>query len=178
MFLRLLRPAIATAVVASALLVPSIASAAEATATSRPGSGNYLTTSGTDNLRQVGGSIKFTQSGPGAPINVSGQLTGLAPNNLYVAVPYKDAVCLPTPGVTAFPSGTFLTNAQGSASVSTTVNPAAFNPAGSFTVPETRSVSVRQALVTSIALPGIPVGTPTVPNGAAVEACDRAPVVR
>ncbi len=154
------------------------AAAARAVGTFRAGSGNFLTTTGTDGLRQVGGTLTFTQIGANKAITVNGRLGGLAPRNLYVAVPYKDAVCAPTPGVTAFPSGTLYTDAQGKAVVANvTVNPAAINPAGSFTVSETRSVSVRQAIVTSVALPGIPVGTPTVPNGAQPEACDRSPVV-
>ncbi len=174
------RTAAVLALAAAALAAPAPAteSAATADARFRPGSGSFLTTTGTDGLRQVGGTLRFTQSGTGQPITVNGSLTGLAPRNLYVAVPYKDGVCLPTPGVTAFPSGTFYTDTAGRARVSNVkVDPAAVNPAGTFNVNETRSVSVRQAIVTSVALPGIPVGTPTVPNGAQPEACDRNPVV-
>jgi hypothetical protein len=50
------------------------------------------------------GTLTFSQSGTG-PIAVNGGLSGLAPSTPYVAVPYKDGICLPTPGVTAFPSG-------------------------------------------------------------------------
>ena len=46
------------------------------------------------------------------------------------------------------------------------VNPTAINPLGTFSVSETKSVSIRQAVITAVAVPGIPVGTPTVPNAA------------
>ena len=85
-------------------------------------------------------------------------------------------MCLPTPGVTAFPSGSWMTNAQGVGQPrNVVVNPAAINPVGTFSVIETRSVSIRQAVISAVAVPGIPAGTPTVPNGAQPEGCDRRP---
>lgn len=141
------------------------------------GSGNYLVNpEGTDGLRQVTGFVVFRQRIDNGTIKVSGHLRGLAPRTRYVAVAYKDAICAPTPGVTAFPSGSFVTDRRGRVTIrNVTVNPAGFNPVGTFDVEETRSVSIRQALVQPISVPGIPAGTPTVPNGAAVEACDRSP---
>lgn len=83
------------AAAATSAVPVATASAAQSVGTFRAGSGNFLTTSGTDGLRQVGGALTFTQSAAGQPITVSGNLTGLAPLNLYVAVPYKDGVCIP-----------------------------------------------------------------------------------
>lgn len=170
---------IAAAGAAALVLTPGAASASTAVGTFVGGSGNFLTTpNGTDALRKLNGSLKFDQRKTG-PITVNGNLSGLAPSTPYVGVPYKDGVCLPTPGVTAFPSGAFFTNARGEARVrNVTVSPTAINPRGTFSVSETRSVSVRQAVITTVALPGIPVGTPTVPNGAQPEGCDRTPAVR
>jgi len=141
------------------------------------GSGSYLTTAdGTDGLRQVSGQITFSQNKRGGTITVNGRLSGLEAHRLYVAVPYKDGSCIPLPGITAFPSGTFYTNRNGRAFISgVKVNPTAINPAGSFSVRDTQSASVRQAIVSSVALPGIPVGTPVVPNIVQPEACDKSP---
>jgi hypothetical protein len=170
--------AAATLAVLIALATPAAARSAVAVGTFDGGSGSFLTTpDGTDGLRQLDGTLTFRQSGTG-PITVNGSLSGLAPSTPYVAVPYKDGVCLPTPGITAFPYGSFFTNANGQVQVrNVTVNPAAINPVGTFSVSETRSVSVRQAVITSIALPGIPIGTPTVPNAAPPEGCDKNPEV-
>jgi len=170
---------VAAAITAATLAAPATAAAySEANATFRGGSGNFLTTSGTDGLRQVSGTLKVSQASAGAPITVRGNISGLAPSTPYVAVPYKDAICLPTPGVTAFPSGSWFTNAAGSASVNVIVNPQAINPAGDFYAIQTKSVSIRQVVIPAIALPGIPAGTPNVPNAAPPETCDRNPVVR
>lgn len=168
----------ASSVLAAALLATPVAAASASTSTARfrAGSGNYLTTSGTDNLRQVSGSVTFRQTVPGAPISASGSLSGLQPNTGYVTVPYKDGACIPAAGVTAFPSAPFYTNATGQVAFSgVTVNPAAINPLGSFNVNQTRSVSVRQLIVSSVTVPGV-ISTPNIPNVGAVEACDRAPV--
>ena len=170
---------VAAAVAAASLAVPAAASAySEANATFRAGSGNFLLTSGTDGLRTVGGTLKVAQANAGAPIRVTGSVSGLAASTPYVAVPYKDAICLPTPGVTAFPSGSWMTNAQGSATVNVVVNPQAIESRRRLYAIQTRSVSIRQAIVSAVTVPGIPIGTPTVPNAAPPETCDRAPVVR
>jgi len=167
-----------TAVLAAGLLAPAAAQAATAVGTFDAGSGHHMVVpDGTDGLRQVDGQLTFRQTAFG-PITVNGRLAGLAPSTPYVAVPYKDGACIPTPGVTAFPSGSFMSNAQGVAQPrNVVVNPSAINPVGTFSVAETRSVSVRQAVISAVAVPGIPAGTPTVPNGAQPEACDRTPVV-
>lgn len=170
----------AQAVAVAGLLMGAGAAAPATTAVAvfNGGSGNYLTSDGTDGLRQVSGVLRFTQATDDGPITVAGRLTGLAPRTAYVGVPYKDGVCTPLPGVTAFPSGSFTTDKRGRVTVrNVVVNPQAINPAGDFDVDNTRSVSVRQVVVNAVALPGIPVGTPTVPNAAAVEACDRSPLV-
>ena len=169
---------IALAAVLAGLLIPAAAQAASAVGSFQAGSGHHMVVpNGTDGLRQVDGQLTFRQNATG-PITVNGRLSGLAPSTPYVAVPYKDGACIPTPGVTAFPSGSFLSNAQGVAQPrNVVISPTAVNPLGTFTVGETRSVSVRQAVISAIAVPGIPAGTPTVPNGAQPEACDRTPVV-
>lgn len=161
-------------------LAPSAEAAApvRATATFVGGSGSYLTGAGTDGLRRVSGQVQLRQTKPGATITARGDLTGLAPTTTYVAVPYRDGFCTPVPGVTAYPSGPFTTDRAGRARFATKVNPRAVNPAGRFDVRDTRSVSVRQVVISSVALPGIPVGTPTVPNVAQPEACDKTPAVR
>jgi len=128
--------------------------------------------------RQLAGSVKFSQAGSGAPITVNGRISGLNPNTPYVTVAYIDNVCLPTPGVTAFPSGGFWANSSGVAAVNTTVNPQGVNPVGQFDVIQTESVSVRQVLVSGITVPGTPIVTPNIPNAAPPEACDQAPVTR
>lgn len=175
--MRSLKLTASTLFATTVLVVPAgAASASTSTARFRAGSGNYLTSSGTDNLRQVSGSVKFSQTVPGAPISASGSLSGLQPNTGYVTVPYKDGACVPAAGVTAFPSAPFYTNATGQVTFSgVTVNPAAINPLGSFNVNQTKSVSVRQLVVSSVTIPGV-ISTPNVPNVGAVEACDRAPV--
>ena len=178
------------------LASPALASStSQATAHFRPGSGLYLAGPGqTDGLSQLSGSVTFTQSTSGGTISVSGRVGNLAPNMLYVAVPYKDGICAPVAGVTAFPSGSFTTDGTGTATIpaGVTVNPAAINPAGTINVSEVHSVSIRQVVLTPVPLPtvpgypaGVPAGTPvapaqtpTVPNVAAVQGCDRQPVVR
>ncbi len=132
----------------------------------------------TDGLRPVSGSVTFTQVGNGT-ITVTGRLSGLEPSKGYVAVPYKDAMCLPTPGITAFPTGAFYTDSTGRVRIpaGVTVNPQAINPTGQFTVQQTKSVSVRQIVISAVNLPGIPAGTPTVPNVVRPEACDVSPDV-
>jgi hypothetical protein len=150
-------------------------STADATFTAR--SGFYLTTDGTDaGVKTIAGHVKFSQAAASAPITATGHLTGLRARTTYVTVPYKDAECLPLAGVTAFPSGPFTSDANGTADFSVTVNPTALVPVGAFDVSQTASVSVRQVVVSSLNLGGL-VGTPTVPNVAMPEACDRSPVV-
>lgn len=188
----ILRRLVAGLAAAAALLlgfaptIPASAAApARATGTFVAGSGNYLLVpGGTDGLSQLGGHVTFSQAGNGATIHVHGRVTGLPANSAFVAVPYKDGACLPVVGVTAFPSGAFTTNARGVAVIpaGVTVNPRAINPAGTVNVPDTHSVSVRQVVFASRPVPpvpgypnGLPAGTPTIPNGAAVEGCDRTP---
>lgn len=169
------------------LALPLAAPADAATATRRgtfvAGSGFYLAPGGgTDGLSRLGGTIAVSQASLGGVISVRGHLTGLAPRTAYVAVPYKDAYCLPVVGVTAFPSGAFTTNAAGSVTLPAgiTVNPRAINPAGAVNVVDAHSISVRQVVLAAVALPplpgypvGLPKGTPTVPNAVAVQGCDR-----
>lgn len=153
------------------------------TATFVAGSGNYLLVpGGTDGLSQLGGHVTVTQAKAGAPIKVTGVVTGLQATTLYVAVPYKDGECIPAAGLTAFPSGAFVTNASGVARIpaGVTVNPRAINPLGVVNVAQVHSISVRQVVLSARALPplpgypnGLPKGTPTLPNVAAVEGCDR-----
>lgn len=126
------------------------------------------------------GTVTFTQDGNG-PITGKGKVTGLQPNRNYLAVPYKDGVCLPTPGVTAFPSAPWVTDSKGNATFTTTVNPQAINPLGQFNVAQTRSISMREVLIGGQSLPvtlpwPLPSGTPNVPNPI-TEACDAHPVV-
>lgn len=130
----------------------------------------------TDGLSQVSGTETFTQVGTGT-ITVTGSVAGLRPTTMYVTVPYFDGGCIPAAGVTAFPSSSFTTDALGSANFTGTVNPKAINPLGTFTVGQTHSVSIRQVLVQGVQVPGLPIGTPTIPNVGAVETCDHAPVV-
>ncbi|WP_375424047.1 hypothetical protein [uncultured Friedmanniella sp.] len=160
-----------------ALPLPAHAASSTATATFRGGSGNYLTTSGTDANLQVSGQVTLRQAAPSAAITASGSLTGLRANTTYVTVPYKDGVCLPAAGVSAFPSGSFTTDGTGSVVFTVSVNPTAISPAGVFDVAQTKSVSVRQVVLSPVNGGGV-VGTPTVPNVAVPEACDRHPVVR
>lgn len=135
--------------------------------------GTFVSGSSTDRLRSVDGKVKFTQPKKNGTITVSGNLSGLEANKLYVAVPYKDGACLPTPGITAFPSGAFQTNGTGAVVIpnGVTVNPKAINPLGTFNVSQTRSISVRQVVIQAVSVPGIPAGTPTVPNIVQPEAC-------
>jgi hypothetical protein len=135
-----------------------------ATATFTPGT--------TDGLFPVSGTVKFTQSVPGAPITASGTVTGLPPNTAHTTVLYKDGACLPLVGVSAFPSGAFFTDATGSATFSVPLQPNALNPVGSVNVNQTRSVSIRSLLVNSVVVPGV-ISTPNIPNGAAVQACAK-----
>ena len=115
---------------------------------------------------------------------VNGRITGLRANSDYVAVLYKDAVCAPTPGLTAFPSRVVRTDRSGVAVFRDTVlDPQGVNPAARHRARETRSVSLRDAIVLPAAvtgqnapLPGLPITA--VPNGAETEACGRSPRVR
>lgn len=137
------------------------------------GSGVYLTTDGTDGpTAQPTGWVTFRQKATGKRITASGRVFGLEPNKSYVVVPYKDANCLPAVGVTAFPSVAIQADRKGRIKFNNRlVNPAGINPAGSFNVAETRSVSVREVVVS---IPGVI----TIPNGAEVKACDESPMVR
>ncbi len=91
---------------------------------------------------------------------------------------YKDGVCLPTPGVTAFPSGGSWCQLGRRGGGQHDRQRAGVKPAGEFDAIQTEAVSVRQVLVSGITVPGTPIGTPNVPNAAPPEACDQAPVVR
>ncbi len=135
------------------------------------------------------------QPGTAGNTRVVGDVTGLAANSLFVAVPYSDPRCTPLPGITAFPSGTWFTDATGAAHVDVQVNPRSINPLGSFSSDQTRSVSIRRVVAQSQPIPvgvptnlvtvsvsssltgpvTIPTSTPTVPNVAYVEACDTSP---
>lgn len=162
---------------ALSLIGTAAASASTSKATFRGGSGFYLTSSGTDGLSEVTGNVTFSQSASGAAISASGNLSGLKANTPYVTVPYKDPLCVPAVGLTAFPSKPFTTDANGKVSFSgVTVNPQAILPVGTFDVSQTHSVSVRQVILNSINLGGI-IQIPTIPNGAAVETCDLHPVI-
>jgi len=155
------------------LLVPGQARAATTTVKA-----TATFTAATDTFKPVNntsprGKVTFRQTDFG-PITATGNVTGLTPNRAYLTVPYADPVCAPLPGVTAFPSATWTTNANGAASFTVTVNPQAINPLATFTLDQTRSISIREALV-----PGQttgPVTTPSVPNPI-TEACDTAPVL-
>ncbi|MDA0178720.1 superoxide dismutase family protein [Solirubrobacter phytolaccae] len=136
-------------------------------------------TAATDTFKPVNntsprGTVTFRQTDNG-PITATGTVTGLTANRAYLTVPYSDGVCAPLPGVTAFPSATWTTNANGAATFSVTVNPQAINPLAMFTLDQTHSISIREALV-----PGQttgPLTTPSIPNPI-TEACDTDPVVR
>ena len=145
-----------------ALALPSGAQAATATG---------VFDASTDTAKPVNdtaprGSVTFDDSS--GTITGTGQVSGLLANRAYLVVPYADGVCAPTPGVTAFPSAPWTTDANGSATINTTVNPQMINPAGQFTVAQTRSISIREVAAGSQG-PG-----PNVPNPI-TEACDTAP---
>lgn len=120
------------------------------------------------------GTTVFSQTGPTGPITGQVSLTGLGASKAYLVVPYTDGGCAPTPGVTAFPSSRFTTDASGAANTSVTVNPAGVNPTGTLDLRNVRSISIRE-----VALAGPSAGPTTLPNAPTpvTEACDTAPVI-
>lgn len=176
--IRTTRPLAALAATAALVAAPTAALAAGATqyqAVFDAGTAGPITSS-------VRGTLTI-QPGTGGNTRVVGDVTGLAANSLFVAVPYSDPRCTPLPGITAFPSGTWYTDATGSAHVDVQVNPQSINPLGSFSADQTRSVSIRRVVAQSQPIPIgvptnlvlVPTSTPTVPNVAYVEACDTSP---
>lgn len=157
------------------LVALALPAAAEATTTA---TGTF--TAATDTAKPLNdtsprGSVTFSQTGNG-PITAKGSITGLLPNRAYLTVAYKDGFCAPTPGVSAFPSAPWTTDGNGAATFTTTVNPQAVNPAGQFTVGQTRSISIREVAAGSQQPPAPLPPTPNVPNPI-TEACDTNPVV-
>lgn len=165
------RCALAALAVGLTLAAPGVASAATVTAKA-----TFDATTDTNkpvNNTTPRGTVTFKQVDNG-PITATGRVTGLTPSRAYLTVPYADPVCAPLPGVTAFPSATWTTDATGASSFTVTVNPQAINPAASFTLDQTRSISIREALVPGQT--GGPITTPTAPNPI-TEACDTSPAV-
>lgn len=167
---------LAAAVLLAVVASPAIAATTTRTANFVAGSPLYVLggTSGPFNTT-VKGNSTFQQVG--TTITAHGHVEGLRPNTAYVTVAYKDDGCLPTPGLTAFPSAAFTTNAVGKATFTVTVNPMSINPVGTLSVPQIKSISIRQVLINSVAIPYyIPnnpyPASPTIPNVAYVEACD------
>jgi hypothetical protein len=160
----------------AALLLPAAGASQAATSVTRV-TGTF--TAATDTVKPVGdtnprGTVVFSQPTGGGPITGVVSITGLAPNKAYLVVPYTDPVCAPAPGVTAFPSSRFTTDANGNASATVTVTPNVINPLATLDLRTVRSVSTREVLVQ-----GGQSGPITVPNAPwpITEACDTNPGV-
>jgi hypothetical protein len=113
------------------------------------------------------GVVTFAQHALNGTITARGHVRGLTPGVRYLTVPYSDGVCAPLPGATAFPSKSFTANHKGRATIDTTVNPRAINPAAAFNVRQTHSVSIRRVAATVN-------GTTNVPL-AVTESCNTHP---